>query len=99
MGQRPDLHAILEDLADRVYFQPPTNSLMVYPCIVYHRDSAKTATADNAPYRYTQRYQVTVIDASPDSDIPRQLAELPMCTYSRFFAADNLNHDVFNIYF
>jgi len=42
---------------------------------------------------------VTVIDRNPDSDLPGKVAELPMCTFNRFFTADNLNHDVYTIFF
>jgi hypothetical protein len=72
---------------------------MVYPCIVYHRDTARSQFADNSPYRYTKHYQVTVIDRNPDSEIPDRVAHLPLCTHSRFFTADNLNHDVFSLYY
>jgi len=70
-----------------------------YPCIVYQRYNALTVFADNLPFRRTKRYQVTVIDADPDSPIPDEVAKLPMCTHNRFFVAGNLNHDVFNLYF
>lgn len=101
MGQRLQLQSLLEDIlgSRHVYFQPPANVQMVYPCIVYQRDYADTKFADNGPYRYTQRYQVTVIDRDPDSGIPEKVAALPLTTFSRFFVADNLNHDVFVIYF
>jgi hypothetical protein len=72
---------------------------MQYPAIVYQRYISKTAFADNAPYTVTQRYQVTVIDPDPDSPIPDKVAALPMCTKNRFFVANNLNHDVFNLYY
>jgi hypothetical protein len=72
---------------------------MKYPCIVYNRDEAVTKFADNSPYRYTKRYQVTIIDRDPDSDIPGKVAALPQCLFNRFFVADNLNHDVYNLYF
>jgi hypothetical protein len=72
---------------------------MQYPCIVYLRDDANTKFAGNAPYTYRVRYQVTVIDTNPDSQIPNRVAGLPMCVYDRFYIADNLNHDVFTLYF
>lgn len=101
MGQRLELQTILEDLLGtrQVYFQPPANVQMEYPCIVYERDAARTRFAGNTPYRYTKRYQVTIIDQDPDSDIPDKVAALPMCLFNRHFAANNLNHDVFNIFF
>lgn len=99
MAPRLQLHQILKTLVPNVYFQPPSNTIMKYPCIVYQRDYAETTFADNNPYRNTKRYQVTVIDTDPDSAIPDKVASLPMCVFQRFFAADNLNHDVFNIFF
>jgi hypothetical protein len=72
---------------------------MAYPCIVYSRDQARTSFADNGPYRYTQRYQVTVMDTDPDSDIPEKVAHLPMTVFNRHFTSDNLHHDVFSLYF
>lgn len=88
-----------DEEVSRVYFQPPSNLEMQFPCIVYNRDSADTEFAGNKPYRYTKRYEVTIIDRDPDSPIPDKVAALPQCTHSSTFAVDNLNHDVFNLYF
>lgn len=101
MAPRSQLHQVLKDLIDTdfVYFQPPANVAMQYPCIVYRRDYADTKFAGNVPYHYTKRYMVTVIDVDPDSEIPDKVAALPMCTFNRAYTADNLNHDVFNLYF
>lgn len=98
---RLELQALLEGILGtrNVYFQPPANVQMSYPCIVYERDNARTRFAGNAPYRYTKRYQVTVIDQNPDSPIPDKIAQLPMCTFSRHYATNNLNHDAFTLYF
>jgi len=86
-------------MTSNVYFQPPTNVRLQYPCIVYHRDFADTKFADDEPYNHTKRYQITVIDQDPDSEIPDKVAALPMSLFNRFFTADDLNHDVYNVYF
>jgi len=107
MGQGPnsrnreELHQILVEVlgSDNVYFQPPSNIVMKYPCIVYNRDQNHTRHANNALYRYMKRYQVTIIDRDPDSEIPDKVAHLPLCSFNRFFRADNLNHDVYTLYF
>lgn len=98
---RLQLQSLLEEIlgTDKVYFQPPTNVELSYPCIVYKRDFQSVQFGDNAPYRRTKRYQVTVIDRSPDSTIPDKVAALPMCLFNRFYTADGLNHDVFNLFF
>lgn len=85
--------------SSNVYFQPPPNIQMRYPAIVYQRDDADTRFADNQPYTYIKRYQVTVMDGDPDSVLPDLVGQLPMSTFSRFFVSDGLNHDVFTLYF
>ena len=99
MGQRLTLHQILETIAPKVYFQPPTNVRLEYPCIVYHRDFADTKFADDEPYNHTKRYMIIVIDRDLDSEIPDKVAALPMSLFNRFYTADDLNHDVYNVYF
>lgn len=101
MGKRLDFQALLQGIPGvaNVYFQPPSNLQMNYPCIVYSRDYARTVFADNSPYRNTKRYQVTIIDRDPDSEIPEQIAKLPMSLFSRHYTADNLHHDVYSVYF
>jgi hypothetical protein len=99
MGQRLDLHALLITFTENVYFQPPENIQLEYPCIIYKRDFAETKFADDKPYNHVLRYMVTVIDRDPDSDIPDKVASMPMSLFNRFYTADDLNHDVFNVFF
>jgi hypothetical protein len=72
---------------------------LAYPAIVYELDDILTQHADNAPYRQTKRYQVTVIDKDPDSVHVDKVAALPMCSFDRHFKANSLNHTNFNLYF
>ncbi len=101
MAPRLDLQDLLVDLlgSGNVYFQPPPSVKMQYPCIIYSRDDIDVVFADNKPYSLKKRYQLTVVDANPDSVIHEVVAKLPLCSYVRFFKADNLNHDVYNLYF
>jgi hypothetical protein len=101
MGQRLDLQELLETLlgSENVYFQPPPNFSMSYPCIVYNRSNIRSRHGDNQPYKLDNQYTITVIDSNPDSEIPIKVAKLPQCIFDRHFTADNLNHDVFNIIF
>lgn len=101
MAPRLELHALLVSLlgSDNVYFQPPPSFQMKYPCIIYRRQDLNIIFADNKPYKNKKRYQVTIIAEDPSSDIPDKVAELPLCSYDRFFTADNLNHDVYNLFF
>ena len=83
----------------RVYFQPPASKEMIYDCIIYERSRIEATFADNQPYALHDRYQVTVIYRNPDSEIPSKIALLPMCSHERHYTKENLNHDVFNLYF
>lgn len=87
-----------QDLPEnRVFFQPPENVRLEYPCIIYIRTQVATSHADNAPYRRTKRYQVTVIDRDPDSPLPDLVGGLPGAAFVTHFANDNLNHDIYNV--
>jgi hypothetical protein len=101
MAPRVDLQTLLEGVlgSSNVYFQPPSNLQMQYPCIVYAQDKAKTEFADNSPYSRAKRYQVTVIARNPDTLIPDDIGQLPLSSLNRIFTADNLHHYVFNLYF
>lgn len=98
---RLELQGVLEAIPGvvRVYFQPPEGLQMEYPCIVYERDNRLTHHADNRPFYIDTRYLVTIIDVEADSTIPEAVAQLPTATFNRFFAVDNLNHDVYTLYF
>lgn len=106
MKTRMDLQKLLEetigkrkDGVQNVYFQPPENLKMVYPCIRYSRDTINNEFADNLVYQQNNIYEIVVIDKDPDSEIVRRVSQLPMCTHDRHFKSDNLNHDVFTLCF
>jgi hypothetical protein len=96
---RLQLQADLKDITPNVYFQPPSGKQMTYPCIVYKLSDINTRHAGNSIYGKRKRYTVTVIDSDPDSLIPEEVLGLPLCSFDRFFTADNLNHYVLTLYF
>ena len=101
MSSRLELQTLLEEtLGSRnVYFQPPDSITMKYPAIVYSRNSIRNRNANNGVYNQDISYSVTVIDKNPDSEIVTKVSQLPMCRFDRHYKADNLNHDVFTLYF
>lgn len=101
MASRTDLQSFLENtLGSRnVYFQPPASLKMKYPAIVYTRSKCENVFADNGVFSSTWGYTVTVIDLNPDSEIVDRLASLPQCRFDRHFVSDNMNHDVFTLYY
>ena len=99
--RRYELHQILVDIlgSKNVYFQPPESIKLNFPCIVYTRDGDSALYANDTKYKTRTQYSVTVIDKDPDSEIPERLASLQFCKFNRHFVSDNLNHDVYTIYY
>lgn len=101
MGSRLALQAKLEEVlgSENVYFQPPSSVKMKYDAIVYSRKNIENVFANNGVYNQYECYEVVVIYRDPDSDIPIKISKLPMCRFDRHYEIDNLNHDVFTIYY
>lgn len=101
MDRRPELHELLcEILGSRhVYYQTPESLKMEYPAIVYSRNDIVNRNADNLHFTQLYSYQVIVIDENPDSPIVFKIAALPKCRFTRHYVSDNLNHDVFKLYY
>lgn len=99
MGDRLDLQDMLETLlgSERVYFQPPPNIQMVYPCIVYSLSDIDSRHADNIPFILTNEYTLTFITTDPDSTTVEKIAKLSGCSFSRSFQSEQLNHYVFKL--
>ena len=101
--------------SNQVYFSPPESIKLKYPCIVYKQSNIDTRKANNRLYLYNYRYEVTLIDRDPDSGafkqkekfedeeasslVERLLFHFPYCSHNRTFTTDNLNHNVFTIYY
>lgn len=96
-----ELQFLLEEIlgSKNVYFQPPSDRKISYPCIVYQLDYIKPTFSDNIVYGNRKRYSVTYIDRSPDQYIPDKIGLLPMCSFVRFYISDNLNHYMYRLYF
>lgn len=101
MGNRLNLQAMLEEIlgSRNVYFQPPESVKMNYPAIVYSRSNIQNNFADNRVYKQSHVYQIIVIDGDPDSKIVQNVSAIPTCKFNRHYIFDNLNHDVFTIYY
>ena len=98
--QRLKLSAKLHELAKNVYFQPPSNKELKYPCIIYKLMPGDTDFADNMPFIFKPQWQITLIDYVPNNPIRYQLAmSLPTIIFVNHFVSDELNHDVFQLYF
>lgn len=101
MPSRLELQIMFEKLlgSRNVYYQPPASVKMEYPAIVYSRNNIKNIFANDEVYTQSRAYEVTVIDENPDSEIVEKVSQLPTCRFNRHFESDNLNHDVYNLYY
>lgn len=82
-----------------VYFQPGDKVTLQYPAILYEIDDQYLVHSDNKPHHRKDRYQVTIIDRDPDVPARLLVETLPMCSFSRAFAGEGLNHRVYSLYF
>lgn len=102
MDRRLELHDKLIDILgnNNVYFQPPASIQMTYPCVVYNLGNGTARYADDTLYRYVNSYEVTFIFKTPNVEIiETALRNLPLCSVSRVYVADNLNHYTFITYY
>lgn len=102
MASRIELHKELEELfgTKNVYFQPPESAKLKYDCVIYSRRTGEIKFADNNPYTFHMCYEVTLIRKTPENDWVEKFAmHFPKSRYDRNFKSDNLEHDVFIIYY
>lgn len=101
MASRLNLQKELEELLGtrNVYFQPPASIKMSYPCIRYTLYDIVNSSADDFAYNQNKSYQLTYISTRPDDEAVDKLSQLKYCNFNRYYAADNLHHYVFTIYY
>ena len=99
---RQTLHNKLKEIlgSTNVYFQPPENVKLNYPCIIYARNNTYPQYANNSKYLTHDRYEIILIYREPDSALPKALLNsLRYCRLDRHYIQDNLYHDAFNLYY
>lgn len=106
MDRRLELHKELEELlgSKNVYWQPPNNVHMNYPCIVYEKRPIETIKADNQIYIKNRSWDLTYIRSYGNRDAGDELVDeildhFTYCSHSAHFISDNLIHDAFRIYY
>ena len=101
MHDRLELNALLEKIlgSTNVYYQPPESIKIKYPAIIYNKQKPDVRSANNADYLKTRSYELIYISNTPDDSVIDNLERLPMCEWIRHYVADNLHHDILNIFF
>lgn len=95
------LQSKLEELlgSSNVYYQPPETLRMNYTAIRYHKKRIDSRFANNAVYTKLNCYELIVIAREPDDPVIDKILALPYCVHDRNYQADNLEHDVFTLFY
>lgn len=80
------------DEEPHLYFQPPENVKLEYPCMVYHLKTMDTRKANDKPYYKTIAFDITYITRSPASDVPTRMLSEQYMNFDRYYTAQNLHH-------
>lgn len=85
----------------KVYFQPPSNVKLEYPCWVIERSDAQQTKADDKSYLFRICYRCIFMNRSePDPEVLRIIPNrYNYCRYQNHYVVDNVHHDVFFIYY
>lgn len=100
--RRYELHSLLKTIlgSDNVYYQPPENLKLKFPCIIYDLEGKDVKYADDYKYSSMRKYQLTVVDKNPDSEIPDSIEDaLNFCRFDRRYIKDNIYHYAFSLYY
>lgn len=103
MVKRSELREKLEELLgpnkEHIYFQPPESVKLKYPCFVYELARGDHFYSNNMTYHFTRAYEVTYISKNPDDGmVEKMVNSFSMISHNRHFVTDNLNHEVFVLY-
>lgn len=95
-------HTAVQSLFDdvKLYFRPPGNLILQYPCIVYQPQSSEPSYALNKPYVIGETYQAILMSVLPGYSEKRKFYDLPesmIVTSNTSYVVDDLVHDVFTI--
>lgn len=100
MGTRIDLHKELQEFYLDVYFQPPSNIKLTYPCIIYSKSESNKQFGNNGIYLKKQGYKLMVIEKNPDSPVADSIENrFQYCSIDQYYTVDNLNHTTLQLFY
>lgn len=84
----------------RVYYEPPDNVRMEYPCVRINRKSMNQRYANNKVYMFTPAYDIYYITKESDDPMTEKfMREFEMIRHNRTYHKDNLRYEVYTLYF
>ena len=97
---RTDLHEILKAICPNVYYQPPSNIALTYPCIVYRNNGESGLYANNITYLKQPIYVLTVIDRNPDGILPDTIRKaFGSASIGPSLVVDGINNTTITLYY
>lgn len=100
MDNRPKLQNELNLFIETVYYQPPSNHIMRYPCIVYTRKPPQVVHASNDIHKYKDSWQITLIEKDSTSRVAvDMLNHFSYCSITGYEVVDNLYHTFLQLYY
>lgn len=82
-----------------VYFQPPTNIKLKYPCMVYKFVTPKVDRAGNMPYIVTGHWEVHHMYKDPDNSlVEKMLFASPFVAHDNNIVSEGVYNDYYTIY-
>lgn len=98
-SSREKLHNKLLDIVENVYFQPPANIKLTYPCIIYRKTPGDRKHANDKAYISAQGFTLTVIERDPDTPIKNETLDyFSMISEGTSFTVDGLYHSQLTLY-
>ena len=90
-----------------VYFEPPQNIIMQFPCAVIRMGTISSRSANNRVYKLNNSYELIYIRRQFDDPMVNKILvgdsehEPPfsMIRHIRHYTADGLHHDLYKLYF
>ena len=101
MKTRAEVQKLLEEVlgSKNVYFQPPPNTSIKYPCFVFKFNKFHRRNADNTPYILTGCWEVHHMYKSVNNDLKEKMLFIaPWVEYDRRIVADGVYNDYYTIY-
>lgn len=104
MNSRTDFHSELcaQQGTNYIYFDPPENIQMHYPCIRYQIAKDSIKRANNKLYFSSVGYELIVINKDQDAGmtlVKKILGHFMLSTFNRHYISDGLHHFVLTIFY
>lgn len=98
----------LKDLGiPNVYFEPPENQMLKFPCAIVHMGTISTRNANNAVYKLDNSYEIRYVRRQFDDEMVNTILKgdsthnrpFAMIRHIRHYTAEGLHYDLYKLYY